>query len=191
MTLKLKKWDTAEHLKTEEDIARYWEACLEEGGDDAAFITAALGTIARTRGMSNLARETGLTREGLYKALSPDGNPEFSTVMKAARRRDRRAGGALDGEQLEVGRPSPVPTPRWPSGWGLDGELGPSSARPSSKRRQRSPASHAPRRPHCGSSGGDALLGNDRPGGGALAGRELGFPSTSSWPRGGRPVRRT
>ena len=85
MTIKLKKWDSAEHLKTEEDIARYWEACLEEGGDDPAFITAALGNIARARGMSTLARETGLTREGLYKALSPGGNPEFATVMKVIR----------------------------------------------------------------------------------------------------------
>ena len=84
MALKLKR-DTAEQLKTEEDIARYWDACLEEGGDDAALITAALGTIARARGMSNLARETGLTREGLYKALSPDGNPEFSAIMKVIR----------------------------------------------------------------------------------------------------------
>jgi probable addiction module antidote protein len=85
MTIKLKKWDSAEHLKTEEDIARYWEACLEEGGDDPAFITAALGNIARARGMSTLARETGLTREGLYKALSPGCNPEFATVMKVIR----------------------------------------------------------------------------------------------------------
>jgi len=59
MALKLKKWDTAELLKTEEDIARYWDACLEEGGDDAAFITAAVATIARAREMSNLAGETG------------------------------------------------------------------------------------------------------------------------------------
>ncbi len=51
MTIKLKKWDSAEHLKTEEDIARYWEACLEEGGDDPAFITAALGNIARALGL--------------------------------------------------------------------------------------------------------------------------------------------
>jgi probable addiction module antidote protein len=79
------KWDSAEHLKTEEDIAVYWEACLEEAPDDAAFITAALGTIARARGMSRLAHHTGLTREGLYKALSPDGNPEFATVMKVIR----------------------------------------------------------------------------------------------------------
>jgi len=77
--LKLKKWDSAAYLKTEEDIVRYWEACLEEGRDDPAFITAALGNIARARGM------TGLTREGLYKALSPDGNPEFGTVMRVIR----------------------------------------------------------------------------------------------------------
>lgn len=83
--LKLRKWDSAEHLKTEEDIALYWEACLEEAAEDPAFITAALATIAKARGMTALARETGLTREGLYKALSPDGNPEFATVMKVIR----------------------------------------------------------------------------------------------------------
>ncbi len=66
-----------EHLKTEADIARYWEACLEEGRDDPAFITTALGNVARARGMSQLARKTGLTREGLYKALSPGGSPEL------------------------------------------------------------------------------------------------------------------
>jgi probable addiction module antidote protein len=94
MALKLKRWDTAEQLKTDEDVARYWEACLEEGGDDPVFITAALGTIARVRGMTDLARETGLTREGLYKALSPDGNPEFSTVMKVIRALGLRLRGA-------------------------------------------------------------------------------------------------
>ena len=92
--LKLKKWDSAAHLETEADIARYWEACLEEGGDDAAFITAALGTIARVRGVSNLARETGLTPEVLYKALSPDGPPEFSTIMKIIRALGLRLRGA-------------------------------------------------------------------------------------------------
>lgn len=85
MAVKLKKWDSAEHLETEEDIAQYWAACLEEAGDDPAFITAALGHIARARGMTQLARDTGLTREGLYKALSPDGNPEFATVLKVIR----------------------------------------------------------------------------------------------------------
>ena len=83
--LKLRKWDSAAHLKTEEDIALYWEACLEEAAEDPAFITTALATIAKARSMTALARETGLTREGLYKALSPDGNPEFATVMKVIR----------------------------------------------------------------------------------------------------------
>jgi probable addiction module antidote protein len=94
MALKLEKWNSAERLKTQEDIVRYWDACLEEGGDDAGFITAALGTIARARGMSNLARETGLTPDGLCKALSPDGNPEFSTIMKVIRALGLRLRGA-------------------------------------------------------------------------------------------------
>ena len=75
-------YDTAEYLKTVEDMAQYLEACFEEAGDDAAFIAKALGNIARARGMTQLARDTGLAREGLYKALSENGNPEFATVMK-------------------------------------------------------------------------------------------------------------
>ena len=75
-------YDTAEYLKTDEDMAMYLEACFEEAGDDAAFIAKALGNIARARGMTQLARDTGLAREGLYKALSENGNPEFATVMK-------------------------------------------------------------------------------------------------------------
>lgn len=74
------RWDSAEHLKTEDDIAEYFELVLDEG--DPALITHALGVIARARGMTQLARDTGLTREGLYKALSAEGNPEFATVMK-------------------------------------------------------------------------------------------------------------
>lgn len=68
--LKLRKWDSAEHLKTEEDMALYLEACLQEAGDDAALVTKALGTIARAKGMSQLSRDTGLGQESLYKALS-------------------------------------------------------------------------------------------------------------------------
>jgi probable addiction module antidote protein len=83
--IKTRRWDSAEHLKTEEDARRYLEACLEEAGDDPAFITKALGVIARARGMTALARETGLARDTLYKALSGDGNPEFSTVLKVTR----------------------------------------------------------------------------------------------------------
>lgn len=84
MTLKLRKWDSAEYLKTEEDMVLYLEACLEEAGDDAAFISKALGTIARARGMSQLAKDTGLGRESLYKALSGNGNPSFATILKVA-----------------------------------------------------------------------------------------------------------
>ena len=80
--LKLRKWDSAEYLKTEEDMALYLDACLQEAGDDAAFIVKALGIIARTKGMSQLSRETGLGRESLYKALSGDGNPSFATILK-------------------------------------------------------------------------------------------------------------
>jgi len=75
-------YDTAEYLKSDEDMAQYLEACFEEAGDDAAFIAKALGNIARARGMTQLARDTGMAREGLYKALSENGNPEFATVMK-------------------------------------------------------------------------------------------------------------
>ncbi len=85
MTVKTTRWDSAEHLKTDEDMQLYLEACIEEAGDDPAFIVHALGVIARARNMSKLARDTGLTREGLYKALSPEGNPTFSTVAKVAR----------------------------------------------------------------------------------------------------------
>lgn len=79
------RWDSAEYLKTEEDIALYLEACLEEGGDDPSFIAQALGDVARARNMSQLARDTGLSREGLYKALSGEGNPSLGTVLKVAR----------------------------------------------------------------------------------------------------------
>jgi probable addiction module antidote protein len=78
--LKTTKWDSAEFLKTDEDIVLYLDACLEE--DDPALIVHALGVISRARGMTQIARETGLGRESLYKALSPEGNPEFSTVLK-------------------------------------------------------------------------------------------------------------
>lgn len=80
--IKLKKWDSAEHLKTDEDCREYLNACLEEAGDDAAFIAKALGVVARARGMTQLARETGLGRESLYKALSGEGNPSLATVLK-------------------------------------------------------------------------------------------------------------
>jgi probable addiction module antidote protein len=74
------RWDAADYLKSEEDMAAYLQACLEEAPDDPAFIATALGDVARARGMVQLAKETGLTREGLYKALSKDGNPNFGTT---------------------------------------------------------------------------------------------------------------
>lgn len=82
MSLPLKRWDSAQHLKTEEDIALYLEACFEDAGDDAAFIAKALGTIAKARSMTKLAGDTGLGRESLYKALSGEGNPSFATILK-------------------------------------------------------------------------------------------------------------
>jgi len=82
MAEKFSRWDSADYLKSEEDVDLYFEACLAEDPGDGSLIRAALGTIARARGMSQLARDTGLAREGLYKALSPEGNPEFATVMK-------------------------------------------------------------------------------------------------------------
>ena len=85
MVIKTTRWDSAEHLKTEDEIKFYLEACVEEGGDDPAFLVHALGVVARAKNMSQLARDTGLTREGLYKALSPGGNPTFATVAKVAK----------------------------------------------------------------------------------------------------------
>jgi len=82
MGVTLRQWDSVEHLKTEEDIALYFEACVEEAGDDAAFISKALGNIARARGMTQLAKDTGMGRESLYKALSGEGNPSFATILK-------------------------------------------------------------------------------------------------------------
>ena len=77
------RYDSAALLKTPKDIAAYLEAAMEDG--EPRVIAAALGNIARARGMSALAREAGLGRESLYKALSPDGNPEFSTILKVVR----------------------------------------------------------------------------------------------------------
>lgn len=82
MAIKLNKWDVVNHLESEEEMSLYLEACFEEDPGDGSLIRAALGDIARARGMAQLARDTGMSREGLYKALSKDGNPEFSTVVK-------------------------------------------------------------------------------------------------------------
>ena len=84
MALKTTSWDSAEYLKSQADMSAYLDACFEEAGDDPAFLTHALGVVARARNMSQLARDSGLTHEGLYKALSSDGNPSFGTVLKVA-----------------------------------------------------------------------------------------------------------
>ena len=82
MAEKYTRWDAADDLKTQEDVAMYFNICVEEDPGDGSLIRRALGDIARARSMSQLARDTGLAREGLYKALSSDGNPEFATIMK-------------------------------------------------------------------------------------------------------------
>jgi probable addiction module antidote protein len=79
---KTTRYDVAEHLRTPEEIAAYLEACLEEAAGDAAFIAKALGDIARAKGMSQVARDAGVSRESLYKALSGERSPSFDTVLK-------------------------------------------------------------------------------------------------------------
>jgi probable addiction module antidote protein len=78
-------YDSADYLTSLDRIATYLEAVLEEAGDDPAFVAQALGTIARSQNFSELAREVGMSREGLYKALSTDGNASFATIMKVAK----------------------------------------------------------------------------------------------------------
>ncbi|MFA9215991.1 MAG: addiction module antidote protein [Sphingomonadaceae bacterium] len=85
MTLKLTQWNSADYLRSKEDIVLYFNAVIEEAGDDVAFIAKALGNIARAYGMTQLANETGLGRESLYKALSEGGNPSLATILKVVR----------------------------------------------------------------------------------------------------------
>ena len=82
MAEKFTRWDAADYLKNEEDMVLYLDACLDEDTGDGRLIRAALNDIARARGMSRLALDTGLTREGLYRALSAKGNPELATVLR-------------------------------------------------------------------------------------------------------------
>ena len=79
---KTTRYDVAEHLRTPEEMAAYFEACLTEANGDAAFIAKALGDIARAKGMSQVARDSGLSRESLYKALSGERVPTFDTILK-------------------------------------------------------------------------------------------------------------
>lgn len=85
LATKATPYDVAEHLRTPEEMAAYLDVWLEEAADDVAGIARALGDIARARGMSQVAKDAGLSRESLYRALSADGNPSFATVLKVAR----------------------------------------------------------------------------------------------------------
>ena len=79
------KWDVAEHLETKEDVRLYLEACFEEDPGDGSLIRAALNDIARAQNMAQLSRDASISREGLYKALSQEGNPSFATVLRVIR----------------------------------------------------------------------------------------------------------
>ena len=82
---KTRRYDVAEHLRTPQEMALYLDACIEESEGDAAFIAKALGDIARAQGMTRVAHDAGLSRESLYKALSGERSPDFSTVLKVAK----------------------------------------------------------------------------------------------------------
>ena len=77
-----KRYDVAEYLRTPAEMAAYLEACFEEANGDAALIAKALGDIARAKGMTQVARDAGVSRESLYKALSGDRSPDFNTILK-------------------------------------------------------------------------------------------------------------
>ena len=79
------KWDVTERLRTKEDVCMYLEACAEEDPGDGSLIRAALNDVVRAQNMSRLAGDIGMTRAGLYRALSEDGNPSFATVMRITR----------------------------------------------------------------------------------------------------------
>ncbi len=79
------RYDVAEHLRSPEEMAAYLEACLEESNGDASFVAKALGDIARAKGMTQVARDTGLSRESLYKALSGDRTPGFDTILRVVK----------------------------------------------------------------------------------------------------------
>jgi probable addiction module antidote protein len=97
MALKTTRWDAADYLETKEDIAAYLDAVLEDG--DPNLLKAALGDIARSKGMTEIAKEAGLSRSSLYKAPSPDGNPEFATVASVLKALGLRLSVAREIEQ--------------------------------------------------------------------------------------------
>lgn len=81
----LRKFDVVEHLRSPEEMAAYLNACIEESEGDAAFIARALGDIARAQGMDRVAREAGVSHENLYRTLSGEHSPDFSTILKVTR----------------------------------------------------------------------------------------------------------
>ena len=102
------RYDVAEHLRTPEEMASYLEACIEEADGDAAFVAKALGDIARAKGMSQVASDTGLSRESLYKALSGERKPTLDTVLRVvgALGLKLRAEAVLDSEAVGEGAPA-------------------------------------------------------------------------------------
>lgn len=93
------RYDVAEHLRSTEEMVAYLEACLDEAEGDGAFVAKALGDIARARGMAKVARDAGLSRESLYKALSGERNPGFDTVLKVVKALGLRFHAATTSEQ--------------------------------------------------------------------------------------------
>ena len=91
-------YDVAEHLRTPEEMAAYLEACIEEADGDAAFIAKALGDIARAQGMTQVARDSGLSRESLYKALSGERSPSFDTILKVVTALGLKLSASVKGE---------------------------------------------------------------------------------------------
>ncbi len=110
---KTTKYDVAEHLRTPEEMAAYLEACIEDADGDAAFIAKALGDIARAKGMTQVARGSGLSRESLYKALSGERSPGFDTILKVI----SALGLKLHAEAAHI------PTPEWHANTLESGEL--------------------------------------------------------------------
>ena len=111
---KYSRWDAAQYIRSEEEARLYLEACAEEDPGDGSLIRVALSDIARARNMSSLARKVGMTRQGLYKALSTEGNPSFATVMRITRALGmdlRITIGADPGDEKQAVTPAPSPHP--------------------------------------------------------------------------------
>jgi probable addiction module antidote protein len=108
------KYDVSEHLRTPQEMAAYLEVCIEEANGDAAFIAKALGDIARAKGMSQVARDAGLSRESLYKALSGERSPGFDTILKVidALGLKLHAEAALEGKLRKKPKTLPNKAPR-------------------------------------------------------------------------------